>query len=71
MAKIRLRDELHEQVERSIDEGAVLKMGGFIPDRPGAWYPATVLTGVSSAMTAFREELFGPVGTIIHYFVLV
>jgi len=66
MAKIRLRDELHEQVKRSIDEGAVLKMGGFIPDRPGAWYPATVLTEVSLEMTAFREELFGPVATIIH-----
>ncbi len=65
MAKVRLRDELHAQVKRSIDEGAVLKMGGFIPEQTGAWYPATVLTDVSSEMTAFKEELFGPVAAIV------
>ena len=65
MAKVNLRNELHEQVTRSIEQGAVLKMGGEIPDKPGAWYPATVLTGVKQGMAAFSEELFGPVSTII------
>lgn len=65
MAKVRLRDELHEQVKRSMAEGATLKMGGFIPQQPGAWYPTTVLTDVSREMTAFKEELFGPVSSII------
>ena len=65
MAKTKLRDELHQQVQRSIEQGAVLALGGEIPDKPGAWYPATVLTGVKKGMAAFSEELFGPVSTII------
>jgi len=65
MAKVKLRDELHQQVVRSIEQGAVLELGGEIPDKPGAWYPATVLTGVKKGMAAFTEELFGPVSTII------
>ncbi|MCW8929854.1 MAG: NAD-dependent succinate-semialdehyde dehydrogenase [Gammaproteobacteria bacterium] len=65
MAKVKLRDELHEQVQRSIDQGAILKIGGEIPDKQGAWYPSTVLTGVKKGMAAFTEELFGPVATII------
>ena len=32
MAKVKLRDELHQQVLKSIEQGAVLKMGGEIPD---------------------------------------
>jgi len=65
MAKVKLRDELHQQVLRSVEQGAELKLGGEIPDRPGAWYPATVLSNVQEGMTAFEEELFGPVSTII------
>ncbi len=65
MAKIRLRDELHEQVLQSIEQGAQLKLGGEIPDQAGAWYPATVLTQVSEKMVAFQEELFGPVAVVV------
>lgn len=65
MAKVKLRDELHEQVMRTIEQGAELKMGGVIPDKPGAWYPSTVLSNVKKGMAAFSEELFGPVATII------
>ncbi|WP_198262900.1 NAD-dependent succinate-semialdehyde dehydrogenase [sulfur-oxidizing endosymbiont of Gigantopelta aegis] len=65
MAKPKLRDELHQQVMRSVEQGAQLKLGGEIPDKPGAWYPATVLTGVKKGMLAYSEELFGPVSTII------
>ncbi|MDG5767659.1 NAD-dependent succinate-semialdehyde dehydrogenase [Balneolales bacterium ANBcel1] len=65
MAREDLRDELHEQVERSVSQGARLVLGGKVPDRPGAWYPPTVLTGVTPGMTAFDEELFGPVAAII------
>ncbi len=65
MAKLKLRDELHQQVMRSVEQGAVLKLGGEIPDLAGAWYPCTVLTDVKAGMAAFSEELFGPVSTII------
>lgn len=60
-----LRDNLHDQVQRSIDDGADVALGGEIPDRTGYYYPPTVLTGVKPGMVAFQEEMFGPVATII------
>ncbi|MFQ6613971.1 MAG: NAD-dependent succinate-semialdehyde dehydrogenase [Fidelibacterota bacterium] len=60
-----LRDELHDQVVKSIELGAKVLIGGEIPDGPGAFYPATVLTNVSKGMPAYDEELFGPVAAII------
>jgi len=64
-ARIDLRDALHEQVQRSISQGAKLVLGGTIPAGPGAFYPPTVLTGVRPGMTAFDEETFGPVAAIV------
>lgn len=60
-----LRDDLHKQVQQSIEKGAELALGGVIPDLPGAYYPPTVLTGVKPGMPAYEEELFGPVAAII------
>jgi succinate-semialdehyde dehydrogenase / glutarate-semialdehyde dehydrogenase len=64
-ASLSLRDELHEQVLKSIQKGAICLLGGTPPDLDGAWYPPTVLTGVEPGMPAYDEELFGPVGAII------
>lgn len=60
-----LRDDLHRQVLLSIQKGAKCVLGGTIPPGDGAFYPATVLTGVKPGMPAFDEELFGPVAAII------
>ena len=60
-----LRDELHQQVSTSIERGARCLLGGEIPQGPGAFYPATVLTDVVPGMPAYDEELFGPVAAII------
>ncbi len=60
-----LRDELHDQVERSVAAGARCVLGGEIPDRDGAFYPPTVLADVGPGMAAYEEELFGPVAAII------
>ncbi|HLR24878.1 MAG TPA: NAD-dependent succinate-semialdehyde dehydrogenase [Fodinibius sp.] len=65
MARIDLRDQLHDQVQQSIEAGADCILGGQIPDRDGAFYPPTVLTNISEGMPAYSEELFGPVATII------
>jgi len=65
MARADLRDELHDQVMRSVAAGARLVTGGFVPDGPGAFYPPTVLTGVTKGMPAYSEETFGPVATIV------
>ncbi len=64
MARFDLRDELHAQVQASIKEGAKLVLGGEKVPGNGNYYPATVLTQVTPAMTAFRQELFGPVAAI-------
>ncbi|MCZ6713964.1 MAG: NAD-dependent succinate-semialdehyde dehydrogenase [Deltaproteobacteria bacterium] len=60
-----LRDDLHRQVEASIDAGAQRLLGCEIPDDPGAFYPPSVLTAVARGMPAYDEELFGPVAAII------
>lgn len=65
MARHDLRDTLHDQVERSVAEGAGLLLGGEIPEGPGAYYPPTVLTDVGPGMAAYSEELFGPVAAIL------
>jgi succinate-semialdehyde dehydrogenase/glutarate-semialdehyde dehydrogenase len=65
MARADLRDELHNQVVRSVAAGAQLLTGGIVPDDPGAFYPPTVLTGVTKGMPAYSEETFGPVATIV------
>lgn len=65
LARHDLRDELHEQVRRSIAAGARCLLGGKIPDGPGAYYPPTVLTDVRKGTPAYEEELFGPVAAII------
>lgn len=65
MARIDLRDELADQVHRSLQAGAQLLVGGQSPTGPGAFYSPTVLTNVRPGMPAWSEELFGPVATLI------
>ena len=65
MARANLRDTLHDQVERSVAAGAVLKAGGTPVDGPGFFYPATVLDHVGPDMAAACEETFGPVAAVI------
>ena len=65
LAREDLRDTLHNQVQRSVNDGALLLTGGEPPDEPGWWYPPTVLTNVGPGMAAYEEELFGPVASIL------
>ncbi|MFW8643086.1 aldehyde dehydrogenase family protein [Rhizobium beringeri] len=65
MARFDLRQTLHRQVLQSIDEGAVLKIGGGYAARLGYYYEPTVLDDVKPHMTVFRRETFGPVAAII------
>jgi succinate-semialdehyde dehydrogenase/glutarate-semialdehyde dehydrogenase len=59
------RDDIHRQVTESVRKGARLLLGGKVPDGPGAWYPATVLSNVLPGQPAHDEEVFGPVAAII------
>jgi acyl-CoA reductase-like NAD-dependent aldehyde dehydrogenase len=64
MARADLRDSLHKQVEGSVAKGARVLCGGKPVPGKGAFYPATVLSGVTQGMPAFDEETFGPVAAI-------
>ncbi|MBL1213417.1 MAG: NAD-dependent succinate-semialdehyde dehydrogenase [Ignavibacteriae bacterium] len=57
--------ELDEQVKSSVKTGAKILTGGKRLERKGSYYPATVLTNVKKGMTAYKEELFGPVASVI------
>ncbi len=54
-----------EVVERhvadAVAKGATVLLGGERLDRPGLWYPPTVLVDVDHTMDVMREETFGPV----------
>ncbi|NND95082.1 MAG: aldehyde dehydrogenase family protein, partial [Flavobacteriales bacterium] len=65
MARHDLRDEIHDQVIKSIGQGAKCILGGRIPNDNGAYYPATILSEVTPGMEAFDKELFGPVASVI------
>ncbi|TDV49975.1 NAD-dependent succinate-semialdehyde dehydrogenase [Actinophytocola oryzae] len=64
LARRDLRDVLHDQVLRSVADGAVPRLGGHPGDGPGFFYPPTVLDHVTPRMAAFAEETFGPVASI-------
>ncbi len=65
LARNDLRLQLHDQVVRSISQGARLLCGGSIPEGKGFFYPPTLLGGVRRGMAAYSEETFGPVATLI------
>jgi len=64
MARFDLRDELHQQVQATLAEGATLLLGGEKMAGEGNYYAPTVLGNVTAEMTAFRQELFGPVAAV-------
>jgi len=65
LARRDLRDEVHDQVTRSVRGGARVVTGGDVPDGPGAFYPPTVLADVREGTPAADEEVFGPVAALL------
>jgi len=65
LARPDLREEVHDQVERAVADGATLRAGGHALDGPGYFYAPTVLTDVTPGTVAFEEEIFGPVAAIV------
>jgi succinate-semialdehyde dehydrogenase/glutarate-semialdehyde dehydrogenase len=54
---------LIDQVERSVNAGATVLLGGKRVDGPGAFMEPTILTDLNPAIPAYHEELFGPVSS--------
>lgn len=61
------RLNIHQMVERAIDDGASLQTGGYIPEGPGHFYPPTLLTQCRQDMEIVQEEIFGPVLPVLSY----
>lgn len=54
-------------IARGLAEGARLVAGGRRPDRPGFWIEPTVFADVTDAMEIAREEIFGPVLSVLDF----
>ncbi len=65
MARLDLRDELHQQVRTSIAQGATALTGCQPVAGPGAFYQPSILDHVKPGVLAYSEELFGPVAIVI------
>lgn len=61
IARKDLQQNLHRQVQATVDAGARCLLGGEMPEGAGFFYPPTLLVDVKPEMCAFREETFGPV----------
>jgi succinate-semialdehyde dehydrogenase/glutarate-semialdehyde dehydrogenase len=55
---------VNDQVDAAVAAGAVVRAGGRRIERPGCWYPATVLTGCTAELAVMTEETFGPIAAV-------
>lgn len=61
IARKDLQQNLHRQVEQTIEQGARCLLGGKLPDEKGFFYPVTLLADAPTECCAMNEETFGPV----------
>lgn len=65
IAREELRQALHRQVNRTVEQGARCLLGGELPEGKGYYYPVTLLVDVEPCMVAACEETFGPVAVVM------
>src|SRR5262249_19513507 len=62
------RDRVRDYIDIGVQEGATVRGGGTLPDGTAGYYVApTVFDGVDQSMRIAREEIFGPVATILTF----
>ena len=61
------RDKVHGFVEGARKEKAEVVTGGEPTDGDGAFYPPTVIAGVTNDSLVAQEEIFGPVVTVVPF----
>lgn len=65
LATATILDELDQQVQAAVKQGATVLIGGKpLTDRPGNYYPPTILTNIPVDSTTAQEEFFGPVALL-------
>jgi succinate-semialdehyde dehydrogenase/glutarate-semialdehyde dehydrogenase len=55
---------LQHQVARTVQMGARVLLGGKSAERPGFFFPPTVLSDIPPESPGYQEELFGPVACL-------
>jgi len=58
------RNDVEAYVDDAVAKGAKALVGGRRLDRPGWFYPPTVLTDITPDMKMYHEEVFGPVAQV-------
>ena len=64
------RDRMFELIDNAVSKGAKLEYGGKIPEgfpENGNWMQPTILSGTTTDMKVFREEIFGPVAGVMSF----
>ncbi len=63
------RDRMFTLVKESVASGAKLESGGKIPEgmEKGNWMEPTVLSGVTQDMEIAKDEIFGPVASLMKF----
>lgn len=63
------RDRMFDLIDDAVSKGAKLEYGGKIPVgmEKGYWIEPTVLSGMTAEMRVFREETFGPIGSLMPF----
>jgi succinate-semialdehyde dehydrogenase/glutarate-semialdehyde dehydrogenase len=65
LATPKILEDLDRQVQVSIQGGAKVLIGGKpLLERPGNYYPPTILTDIPAGTPADQEEFFGPVALL-------
>lgn len=67
MVSARQREIVEGFIARGRAEGARLVCGGGRPDKPGFWIEPTVFADVTDTMEIAREEIFGPVLSVLDF----
>lgn len=68
MSSIQQRETLQKQVQESIDKGAKVAYSSDVDDslpKEGAYQPLVILENISEDQPAYKDELFGPVASLI------
>lgn len=67
MVSQRQREIVEGFIAKGLEEGARLVAGGRRLNRPGFWIEPTVFADVTDGMTIARDEIFGPVMSVLDF----
>ncbi|MGC8164943.1 aldehyde dehydrogenase family protein, partial [Salmonella enterica] len=67
MAKKAQFERVNRYIQQGLDEGATLLAGGVSRPDKGWFVQPTIFADANNGMSIAREEIFGPVGTIISF----